>query len=105
MPLSFAQQRLWVLDQLEPNNPLYNIPRTLRMKGTLNAVTLEAALNEIVRRHEGQRTTFAQRNGQPVQIVAPSLKLSLPLRDLTHLPEPEREPEARRLAARSLAAI
>ena len=99
LPLSFAQQRLWVLDQLEPNNPLYNIPRTLRIKGDLNLSALEESLNEIVRRHEGQRTTFATRNGQPVQIIAPSLKISLPVHDLTHLPEPEREPEARRLAA------
>jgi amino acid adenylation domain-containing protein len=98
LPLSFAQQRLWLLDQLEPNNPLYNIPRTLRMKGTLNIDTLEASFNEIVRRHEDQRTTFVTRNGQPVQIIAPSLQISVPVRDLTHLSEPAREPEARALA-------
>ena len=60
LPLSFAQQRLWVLDQLEPNNPLYNIPRSLRMHGNLNVDALHRTLNEIVARHESQRTTFAR---------------------------------------------
>ena len=99
LPLSFAQQRLWVLDQLEPNNPVYNIPRTLRLRGDLNIAVLESALNEIVRRHEAQRTTFTTRNGQPVQVVAPELKLSIPVRELMQVPEAERENEARRLAS------
>ena len=99
IPLSFAQQRLWVLDQIEPNSPLYNIPRTLRMQGRLNVGALQQALNEIVRRHDSQRTAFAVRDGNPVQVIAPTLTLSLPVSDLTHLPEAERESEARRLAA------
>ena len=73
LPLSFAQERLWVLDQIEPNNPLYNIPRTLRIRGALKIAALEKALNEIVRRHESQRTTFAAKDGHPVQVIAPSL--------------------------------
>ena len=64
LPLSFAQQRLWVLDQIEPNNPLYNIPRSTRLKGKLNTQALIDSLNEIVRRHESQRTTFARGSGR-----------------------------------------
>ena len=99
LPLSFAQQRLWVLGQLQPNNPLYNIPRALRMKGKLNIACLEKALNEIVRRHESQRTTFQVSNGNPVQVIAAELTIALRLRELAHVPEEEREAEARRLAS------
>jgi amino acid adenylation domain-containing protein len=99
LPLSFAQQRLWVLDQLEPNNPLYNIPRTLRMSGKLDVVALERALNEILGRHESQRTTFEVQNGQPVQVIAPALSFTLAPEDLTALPESERDHQARRMAA------
>ena len=97
LPLSFAQQRLWFLDQLEPNNPLYNVPRTIRLTGTLQADALEKALNEIVRRHETLRTSFTTVNDEPVQVIAPSLAAPLALTDLTSLPESEREEEARRL--------
>jgi amino acid adenylation domain-containing protein len=77
LPLSFAQQRLWVLDRIEPNNPLYNIPRAVRLFGDLNVNALTGALNEIVRRHESQRTTFATgSDNQPIQIIAPSLVLA-----------------------------
>jgi hypothetical protein len=99
LPLSFAQQRLWFLDQFEPNNPLYNIPRTLRMTGALNIDALERSLNEIVQRHESQRTAFTTVNGQPVQVIESSLAIPLPLEDLSGLPENDREGEARRLAA------
>src|SRR5450755_1787233 len=97
--LSFAQQRLWILDQLEPNNPLYNIPRALRMTGALNTAALEHGLNEIIRRHESQRTRFTTRQAQPVQIIAPSLTIALKIDDLSALTPTEREPQARRLAA------
>ena len=97
LPLSFAQQRLWVLDQLEPHNPLYNIPRTLRMTGTLHVGALEKAINEILRRHESQRTTFAVKDGQPVQVIAPSLTIKLVPEDLASIPEAQRESEARRI--------
>src|SRR5262249_17345355 len=84
LPLSFAQQRLWVLDRIEPSNPLYNIPRATRLVGELNVRALVDALNEIVRRHESQRTTFATGpDGQPVQVIADSLLLSVPVIDLT----------------------
>jgi amino acid adenylation domain-containing protein len=96
LPLSFAQERLWVLDSLEPNNPLYNIARALRIKGNLNISALENALNEIVRRHESQRTTFGISDGHPVQIIVPSLTIPIVVRDLTGT---DTEQEARRIAA------
>ncbi|HEX7895072.1 MAG TPA: condensation domain-containing protein, partial [Terriglobales bacterium] len=100
LPLSFAQQRLWVLDRIEPNNPLYNIPRAMRLKGSLNTEALTRALNEIVRRHESQRTTFsAGPDGQPVQIIAESLRLEVAAFDLTNQPEGERNDSATKIAA------
>ncbi len=100
LPLSFAQQRLWVLDQIEPNNPLYNIPRSTRLKGKLNRQALIDTLNEIVRRHESQRTTFAKgADGRPLQVVAESLTLKVPVIDLSGRPEAERETEALRIAS------
>lgn len=98
LPLSFAQQRLWVLDQMEPNNPLYNIPRRTRLRGELNLPAFTAALNAIVARHESQRTTFAVKDGQPVQLIAPNLTLDVSLRDLSNLPEESKLSEAARMA-------
>ncbi len=72
LPLSFAQQRLWVLDQIEPNNPLYNIPRAIRLTGVLNVEALQTALNAIVERHEVLRTTYQAEKGEPFQVIAPS---------------------------------
>ena len=98
LPLSFAQQRLWFLDQLEPDSPAYNIPAAYRVAGRLDASALERAINEVVRRHEVLRTTFAVVDGEPVQIVAPFLLVPLPVVDLRSLPADERESEALRLA-------
>jgi len=97
-PTSFAQQRLLFLDQLEPGSPFYNIPQAISIKGRLNVPALRSTFAEIVRRHEALRTTFSEREGSPVQIIAKSLTLELPLIDLTWLPEFERETEASRLA-------
>ena len=97
-PLSFAQQRLWFLNQWEPGSPVYHIAEAGRIKGAFNITAFEQALNEIVRRHEALRTTFPALDGQPVQIVLPSLELRVPLIDLRHLAESEREAEARRLS-------
>jgi amino acid adenylation domain-containing protein len=80
-PLSFAQQRLWFLDRLEPGNPAYNISLAVNLKGELEVTLLEQSLNEIIRRHETLRTTFTTVNGQPMQIIAASLKLSLSVID------------------------
>ncbi|MCG3161078.1 MAG: Linear gramicidin synthase subunit D [Acidobacteria bacterium] len=98
-PLSFAQQRLWFLDQLSPGNSLYNISQAIQVKGALDSAALERTLNEIVRRHEILRTTFASIDGKPVQVITPDLRLALPVVDLGNLEEAEREIEARRLAA------
>ncbi len=87
-PLSFAQQRLWFLDQLEPGNPLYNNPAAIRLSGRLDLNALELSLNEIIRRHEILRTTFTMVDGQPVQIIAPNLRLALPVVNLQGMPEP-----------------
>src|SRR5262249_34475294 len=71
LPLSFAQQRLWFLDQLEPGNLFYNIPLAVRLQGPLDVGALERGLNEIVRRHEVLRTTFPAEAGTPHQVIAP----------------------------------
>jgi NRPS condensation-like uncharacterized protein len=100
LPLSFAQERLWLVDQLEPNNTAYNMPAALRLVGSLNIAALEQSFNEIVRRHEVLRTTFTEVDGQPVQVIAPSLTLKIPVVDLQALPETERDAEVLRLAAK-----
>ncbi len=96
LPLSFAQQRLWFLEQFQPGNPMYNIPLTLRLHGELDVPALEQALNEIVRRHESLRTTFADQAGEPVQRIADKLTIPLQLTDLQAIPAAEREAEALR---------
>ena len=93
-PLSFAQQRLWFLDQLEPGSTVYNVPVALRVKGPLDAGILKQSLEEIVRRHEVLRTTFSIVEGEPVQVIAPSLSVSLPVVDISHFSDSEREEEA-----------
>ena len=95
--LSFAQQRLWFLDQWEPGSSTYNLSTALRLTGLLNFAALERSLNEILRRHEALRTTFATEDGQPVQVVASPKAFALPVMSLQHLPETEREAEAQRL--------
>ena len=97
LPLSFAQQRLWVLDQIETHSSLYNMPRALRLRGTLNVEALEQALNGIVARHEILRTTYASDKGEPYQVIAPDLRQNLPVADLSGLPPGERESEAQRI--------
>src|SRR6185369_13472537 len=70
--LSFAQQRLWFLNQLDPQNPFYNLPTMLRLLGPLNVDVLRRSLAELVRRHESLRTTFAIVEGEPVQVIGPA---------------------------------
>ena len=100
LPLSFSQQRLWLLDQLQPGNPAYNLTQAIRLSGQLDLDALKRSLNEVVRRHEGLRTTVSVVNDQPIQIIGPTLQLDVPLLDFTHLPEAERESEARQVANR-----
>ncbi|HEV2765298.1 MAG TPA: condensation domain-containing protein, partial [Pyrinomonadaceae bacterium] len=90
-PASFAQQRLWFLDRLEPGSPLYNITTALHLRGRLDAEALGRALTEVVRRHEVLRTTFAEQDGLPVQVVWPPKPLPLEFEELGHLPPEERE--------------
>jgi amino acid adenylation domain-containing protein len=97
-PLSFAQQRLWFLDQLNPGLSNYNMATALRLSGALDVAALRRSLAEVVRRHEALRTTLPSTEGRPVQRIAPEAELELPLEDLSRLPEAEREAEARRLA-------
>ena len=101
LPLSFAQQRLWFIDRLTPDSPLYNMPMAVRLDGVLNLDALERTLREIVRRHELLRTTFVMVGGQPVQVIRPethAYEIGLPLVDLSALPQALREVEAKRLA-------
>lgn len=97
-PLSFAQQRLWFLDQLQPGNSSYNVSRHMRTKGSLARDALARALNALVARHESLRTVFRVQGNEPVQIIQPAQALPLPLIDLSELPEDEREKETARLA-------
>jgi amino acid adenylation domain-containing protein len=98
LPLSFAQERLWFLDRLQPGSDFYNIPVARRLAGPLDAAALERALGELVRRHEPLRTTFREVDDAPVQVVAPAEGFSLPRVDLAHLDPAEREAEVRRRA-------
>jgi FkbH-like protein len=97
--LSFAQQQLWVLDQLEPGSSGFNMPAAVRLTGPLDVAALEQAFGEIISRHESLRTTFALVDEQPRQIISPAQKFVLPVVELGGLPEEEREAEARRLTA------
>ncbi|HSF42721.1 MAG TPA: amino acid adenylation domain-containing protein [Thermoanaerobaculia bacterium] len=98
LPLSFAQERLWFLDQLGTGRASYNIPEALRLTGRLDVEALRLSLEEIVRRHESLRTTFSQEGGSPFQVVSPAARLALPLTDLAALPALVREAELVRLA-------
>jgi amino acid adenylation domain-containing protein len=97
-PLSFAQQRLWFLDQLMPGNPLYNIAEAYQLSGLVDVAVLQRCLDEIVARHEVLRTTFPTVEGQPVQLVGPSsVGLRLTVTDLRGLDRAEREAKTVRL--------
>ena len=98
LPLSFAQQRLWFIDQLNPGSSVYNFPVAVHLSGPLNVPALKQSLNEIVKRHEALRTTVATEDGRPIQIIAPALRLPLPIVDLREMPEAERGLEVQRLA-------
>jgi amino acid adenylation domain-containing protein len=97
LPLSFAQQRLWFLHQLDPSSYTYNGSSALLLKGSLNVQALEQSIHEIVRRHEILRTYFQIVNGRPIQLIAPALKIPLPIVDLQNLPDIEHEAEVKKL--------
>ncbi|WP_442941967.1 amino acid adenylation domain-containing protein [Nostoc sp.] len=96
-PLSFSQERLWFIHQLQPDSSTYNVSLAFRLQGLLNISALEYSLNEIIQRHEALRTTFVASGNKPVQVIAPSLNLTLPIVNLRELPEIERETQVLQL--------
>jgi len=98
IPLSHAQEQVWVHAQLAPHLPLYNEPVTIHYSGPLDSKALEQAFNEILCRHEAWRTSFPVRDGQPVQKVHQKLSISLPVIDLSALPRAQREAAALEIA-------
>jgi amino acid adenylation domain-containing protein len=97
-PLSFAQQRLWFLQQLDPSSNAYNIPQGLRLSGALKVEVLRRSLSEVVRRHEALRTTFTVIESEPAQVIGEPGQLELALTDLREWSPSEREAEVQRLA-------
>jgi len=102
LSLSFAQQRLWFLQELEPDSPFYNSPICLRLIGQLHVELLCQSLGALVARHEILRTRFESIDGEPVQVIDPPSSLDIPLVDLSNLIEAEREHEARSLAIQTV---
>ncbi|WP_442938107.1 amino acid adenylation domain-containing protein [Nostoc sp.] len=98
LPLSYAQQRLWFLDQLEPNSALYNIPFALRLVGNLNQAALEQSLQEIIHRHEALRTNFVTVDGQPTQIIQTETNWTVSVLEWQHLPPAKQEIATQQLA-------
>ncbi|HVS37748.1 MAG TPA: amino acid adenylation domain-containing protein, partial [Gemmataceae bacterium] len=97
-PLSFPQEQMWLLAQLEPGNPVYNDLTTIRMPGPLDVPALERSFTELLRRHESWRTSFAVENGRPIQVIHPAAPFHLNVIDLEALPPEQQEAEARRRA-------
>ena len=98
-PLSYGQERLWFLHQLEPRSPAYNRPLGLRLIGEIDIKAIESSLNKIVMRHESLRSSVGMENGVPVLRIANDLKIQIPMRDLVEVPVDMREREARRIAS------
>jgi amino acid adenylation domain-containing protein len=102
VPLSFAQQRLWFIEQLEPGTHTYNSARAARLRGPLDTAVMRQCLSDIVERHEALRTSFTATDGRPVQVIARTLSFPLPVADLSGFPENEREAQARHLAVEEI---
>ena len=98
-PLSFAQTRLWFLDQYQPNSAHFNVPAALRLAGQLHVEALRSALSEVVKRHEVLRTTFMTIDGEPMQVIGPAAEMALPVFDLSDLLGSSRQAEVIRLTA------
>ncbi|HLP88085.1 MAG TPA: amino acid adenylation domain-containing protein [Nostocaceae cyanobacterium] len=98
LPLSFAQGRLWLLQQLNPDSYIYNMPAAVRLSGELNVDILEQSINEIIRRHEVLRTTFILENDQPLQVILPQIQINIPVINLQELTTATRETEIQRLS-------
>ncbi|MFL9458751.1 condensation domain-containing protein [Tolypothrix bouteillei VB521301_2] len=102
LPLSFAQQRLWFLNQLEGENCVYNVPFFWKLNGCLNITALEQAIQEIVQRHEILRTTFSILNGTPIQVIHPHPHLTIQILDWRQLTQTDRSSKAQQLATEEL---
>ena len=98
LPLSFGQERLWFLEQLQPGQPLHNIPASVRIEGDLDVAALQQSLHEILRRHEVLRMSFTSEKGRPAATLSNIDLLPMPVIDLREIPQQEREADARRLA-------
>jgi amino acid adenylation domain-containing protein len=98
LPLSYAQQRLWFMDRMDPGSSTYNMPGSFRLIGELDIEALKKSLETIIARHEVLRTRFPVEDGEAVQVIDEPFELQIPIKDLTDLPETERAIEARRLA-------
>jgi amino acid adenylation domain-containing protein/non-ribosomal peptide synthase protein (TIGR01720 family) len=98
LPLSFAQQRLWFINELEPHSSTYNMSEAIRLTGQLDLVSFERTLQEIIRRHEALRTNFISHNGQPIQVIQQNSSWQMALIDLQDLPTSEREAKIQQLA-------
>jgi amino acid adenylation domain-containing protein len=96
LPTSFAQQRLWFLSRLTPDNATYNVPAAVRLRGPLDVSALERSVNEIVRRHEALRTIFDERDGRPIQAPAPESKIPVSTIELQNVAGPERDRDVER---------
>jgi non-ribosomal peptide synthetase component F/thioesterase domain-containing protein len=98
LPPSLGQERFWGLDGLKPGNPTWAVPVRFRLQGALDIEFVRRAFNQIIQRHEALRTTFSVVNGQPVQVIRPTLRIVVPATDLRHLPKAERDAEMDRLS-------
>ncbi len=96
-PLSFGQQRLWFINQLNPATPVHNIPVAIELNGRLDINIIERCLNEIVQRHEALRTTIQATDGKPVQVISKSLTVELPVIDVTNLRKSDQEIEVEQI--------
>lgn len=103
IPLSFSQQRLWLLDQITPHNPAYQIPGAVQLFGPLKVEALYKSLAEIVQRHEILRTTFPAVDGEPGQVINHTFQLEMPVVALSHLPQSDQEAAARQIAENAAA--
>ena len=97
-PVSFGQQRLWFLDQLEPGTPAYNLLRVIRIDGPLDVAALSRTLQMIVDRHASLRTVFVSEGGEPNQLVQQHVSVLTPETDLSGVPAPDHEQEIARIA-------
>src|SRR3982751_2910975 len=97
-PVSFGQQRLWFLDQLEPGTAAYNLLRVIRMEGPLDVPALSQTMQRVAERHESLRTVFVSEDGEPGQVVQSEISVELPETDLSGVPKLQQEQEVARIA-------